>query len=195
MKLKLLVCVMIVAILLPTMSFAEPLDVIMQNTRLVQTCAGEVAPCSQSPDTPLYGYTSCYVPVTYKTVVGNTVTDEVTYYEKVADIEYKYYVTINSLDKCTGGSIVASQNWPKVTNASAAHLDLSISRTEYPTGYVIPTNNGNGYRVNIYGGCLTITYNAVIYKDITNQTIGEESVTVTRAYSYTATGSVADLLP
>lgn len=197
MKLKMIISILLVSVFVPVVCTAE-VNAVMSgipiSDQIIQIEDSVVTPCSQSEDYPVEDSSVCYVPVTYKTVIDGVVTNEVTYYEKVADIDYKFYVTVNSLNKCTGGSIVASKGIPTVTAVSASHLDLSVKRTEYPTGYVIPTNNGDGYSANIYGGCVTITYNAVIYKDITNQIVGVESTTVTRAFSYTKTGTVAALL-
>lgn len=137
---------------------------------------------------PLHGEVACYIPVTYRTVACGTVTHEETYYEPVAKITYRYYAIKNSLGKYTGGVIEASQGWPEVTTMSVPHLDLSMVTTDEPTGYVMPINDGDGYRVNFYGGCLTITYNAVIYKNINNEIIDAESETITRAFSYIKTG-------
>ena len=150
--------------------------------------AQEIMPMATDLGDPLHGTTECYIPVTYKTIEMGTVTNEVTYYEHVATITFRYYVTKNSLGKYTGGAIVASQGWPNVDPMSVPHLDLSMVTTEEPTGYVVPINGGDGYRVNFYGGCLTITYNAVIYKNINNEIIDADSATITRAFSYIKTG-------
>lgn len=175
-----------VIMVFPLASFAEVTgDYVLDGCDL--QFSNEVLPTGTTPLYSKHAYSSCYVPVTYKTVSGSVVTNEVTYYEKVADISYLYYIAINSEDECTGGYIVSTSGWPKVTAVSDSHLGLTIVKSEGPTGSVVPVNNGASYTVNIYGGCLTITYNAVIYKDINNQTIGTESSTVTRAYSYTET--------
>lgn len=187
MKMKMIIFVLIVVLLIPGASFAEGCHDIVPVEIAFQASV-DIMPYGEAPSYEKYAYSACYLPVTYKTMQGNVVTNEVTYYEKVAEIRYKYYIKIDSEDKCVGGHIVATQGWPEVTKVDAPHLGLQIDTTDSPTGYVMPLNDGDNYQVVFSGGCLEITYNAVIYKDIFNQQIGQDSVPVTRSFYYTETG-------
>ncbi len=188
MKLKMIVCVLIIALVIPVVSHADVGNFVEIVDTAAQVSSG-VMPCGEAPSYAKYADSACYLPVTYKTMQGSVVTNEVTYYEKVADIRYKYYIKIDSENKCVGGHIVATQGWPQITAVGGSHLSLSLQTTDSPTGSVVPLNDGDDYRVTFQGGCLQIVYNAVIYKDIFNQQIGQESVTVTRTFYYTETGA------
>ncbi len=147
-----------------------------------------VMPMESELGPPIEATVTCTVPVTYKTIIDGVVTNEVTYYESVARITYRYRTSINRYGKYTGGVIVASGGYPKPMAVAAPHLNISLNKTAEPTGYVMPINNGDGYKVLIYGGALEITYNSVIYKNLNNETIGVESGTVSRAFYFEKTG-------
>lgn len=182
---KKLFCLFIALILLVPMNALA-----IEGMRFEVSCIDPAAARGTSElGPPIDRLTQCYVPVTYKQISDDgVVLDKYTTYVHVANITYRFRTSINSLGKYTGGAIVASQGWPVVDAVDSANQNPVVVKTAEPTGYVVPINNGDGYRAVFYGGSIRITYNNVIYMNIMNEFVDAEQTTVTRVFSYTETG-------
>lgn len=184
---KSLLCIISVLLLIPITALAN-VDSVIEHAYIEYNA---VEPMASELSDPIERVVTCYEPVTYKQVLDDDVViNETTYYEPVATIKYRYRVSINSLGKYTGGVVVVSKGWPEIEAISSSILNPTVTMTDEPTGYVIPINDGAGYKVSFYGGSISITYNNVIYKNIYNEVLDSETetATVTRVFSYNETG-------
>lgn len=135
-----------------------------------------------------YGYQTVYVPVTqiHEQADGSTITS--TIYPGVVQITYKYFVTKSEVtDTYTGGYVVLSETYPNLTPIGDVYLDVSAARGDYPTRATVDVLPDQ-YTVSIRGGTFTITYNATVRYNAQGQIISTTPTTVTRSYSFTATG-------
>ena len=136
-----------------------------------------------------YGRQTVYVPVTLicEQADGSIITSTV--YPGVAEIIYKYYVCYSSeTGHLTGGYFVLDECYPFLRPIGDIYLDVSVSQEKYPVRTTVKLMDGQ-YEFSIAGGTFTVTYNATVRYNAQGQIISTTPTTVTRSYSFTATGS------
>ena len=151
---------------------------------------------SSSDDNPYESYKrvqydrqTVYVPVTLfcEQADGSIIT--YTVYPGVAEIIYKYYICYDRENgHPTGGYSVLDECYPFIHPIGDTYLDISTKPEKYPVRTTVKLMDGQ-YEFSIAGGTFTITYNATVRYNAQGQIISTTPTTVTRSYSFTATGS------